>query len=1471
MMKQALWGSNRYLTIANFGSAAPGAIGQRTIMIGSSSLGGLTPGFTTPRLAFTCVGGGGGAIHGVCTNREVGGSDFPLQKWHHIAVTQAPGTGGGGAGASVANMKIYINGVEDTIIIPTSTELNNPDAIAGADCSLGRAPDDNTSYGLSCFVADVAIWSDDLSAAEITTLYNNGRPIDLYTAAPDSTDLIAWWRFDQFASHGKRGDTTGLVYNRAPTPLATTDARITGSLFQHELTPQAGLQLSRFSPNSVDGLNILNNTRNGPYGWPTWKQIRAGEHPVARRLRSLNKIGVLLPPAQVPTFTHSYSGSTLVASYFNGYVPGIKSHTFVDYTEQPIAGESRPIYFTFQDNTSNSNPVNNIVAKVSYANTLDYFTNQGLNNRLNLGKEVDTGHAYNTVANFAINSGLSTVVNYGQRVYPAAENAYRTEVRTRTKFGLSGIWNKLRSLRSNPGLASSSFSRGFISIFHPSQSIWPLDGHNDYRTTSNILPTASNGYSAWIRSASVYIQTPGELQSYYPRYYGSPWGHSSSSPTKYTSLDIGLKPGAMYNFPLVFGSASTTTSIKPVIAGDAEFRMGTKIPYQDNQTYEEFIRLKGKDYSIIPEFRISPLMPTYLNTHQGDFLAHIPEMFSLTGAIIPNSSGSWNNNSFFKVYSNSDFLKYFTVVNNDLNEQRSGELTITQDKMTLSCKGLLKLRPYKGFYPAERTNELALLFRDTCGGLMNEAKTGLGDNAPHYRIPMEMTYAPGIMFNTIKSGLAVSSWTLTNISQSSGGAGMVALRTGSWAAVGTNQAGYVQMAPVPGRSGGGVLGGSAKYYLTQQCPVVGDVSSSFTNAVSGNAGYVINKVPFETIYRPGDFYNATNIGSLTGSKRAGEGGLTLLYDTAPSQSLANGGGVSSYIFPEGSIAATPSPAAGYGQAGIEITNYKSTRMYDLAIDNFLCATSDFFVNNFTNFVSAREEDFATVTSGSQYKLEVEVYRTSVSGGLNREPATASFEMYARADAFGQPIAGKAISDYHYGTLGHVTPPYYDGPAKATLTYTAQYTGKPTLDEVLSNTAIEYERTQPLGARNRIAPKGGTMNLDSSYNFFEKITEVPAGTNEQKFRWLIQSKYETPVINMINTSCSAAPASYMPKIKATGSSVSPATLNTLGLWHQLGQVPKKAENGVFATIVSQESTSPLSGSSLAKVVGFPVGNPQRVGAVRNDVVFEEAVVAIPFYIMSNQRKFIRLSSPEQKKSASYQKITAAMNKYNFPPGLDFTKFASISPVLMYIFEFKTILSQEDVADIWQNVLPDIGERFETSDIVVEEKELLPLLTEVDNLRWMVFKVKKRVATDFERNRRSMVTPHTGALAVSIHEKYSYNWPYDYCSLVELAQIEQNVQWTSRDLRSEEPVVIENFPDPRDALLAPEGPAAAPAPRDVAGPVPNEVTALILPPKVAQEFPDQIVTPPKFDIAKEIPPKPRRVKKRPGKGKKRNRKG
>ena len=214
-------------------------------------------------------------------------SRLELNKWYHAAITY-DGTNPGGSNTA-NHYKIYINGVNDTTV---TQEVNTPNAIGTSpgymcvgvyDASDFNRPsfEDPTFQG---FIADVAIWDDDLSAGEVTTLYNDGNALSLSSGAPHSSDLIAWYRFDPFS-----GDRGYSVLNRAPVATRAASTDLSGGANPEEGLGAVGLPpeilFTRFSPNSIDGLNILLNNRGGTYGWPTWKQIRAGESKVATKLR----------------------------------------------------------------------------------------------------------------------------------------------------------------------------------------------------------------------------------------------------------------------------------------------------------------------------------------------------------------------------------------------------------------------------------------------------------------------------------------------------------------------------------------------------------------------------------------------------------------------------------------------------------------------------------------------------------------------------------------------------------------------------------------------------------------------------------------------------------------------------------------------------------------------------------------------------------------------------------------------------------------------------------------------------------------------------------------------------------------------------------------------------------------------------------------------------------------------------------
>jgi len=155
----------------------------------------------------------------------------------------------------------------------------------------------------------------------------------------------------------------------------------------------------------------------------------------------------------------------------------------------------------------------------------------------------------------------------------------------------------------------------------------------------------------------------------------------------------------------------------------------------------------------------------------------------------------------------------------------------------------------------------------------------------------------------------------------------------------------------------------------------------------------------------------------------------------------------------------------------------------------------------------------------------------------------------------------------------------------------------------------------------------------------------------------------------------------------------------------------------------------------------------------------------------------------------------MKKFSLPPQMDFLNNPNISPFVMYIFEFQHSLSKQDLADIWQNLMPEISRTAEKASAMIEhdigvnyeffgqyEKNAFP-----SNMRWMVFKVKQKARNNFFNvTQQSEVAK--GFTFSALQElqgvssnpeaelTYSYNWPYDFFSLVELGQIEASVTYS-----------------------------------------------------------------------------------------------
>ena len=110
----------------------------------------------------------------------------------------------------------------------------------------------------------------------------------------------------------------------------------------------------------------------------------------------------------------------------------------------------------------------------------------------------------------------------------------------------------------------------------------------------------------------------------------------------------------------------------------------------------------GKEFSIIPEFRISDHVETLLK--KGN-LKKLPDMLEITGG-----EASFNKSdepSFYETYSTTDFLKHFATIKED---HKDFEQPAT---ITLTCKALKKFLTYDSFYPQDRSVDCVAQFYDS--------------------------------------------------------------------------------------------------------------------------------------------------------------------------------------------------------------------------------------------------------------------------------------------------------------------------------------------------------------------------------------------------------------------------------------------------------------------------------------------------------------------------------------------------------------------------------------------------------------------------------------------------------------------------------------------------------------------------------------------------------------------------------------
>ena len=559
-------------------------------------------------------------------------------------------------------------------------------------------------------------------------------------------------------------------------------------------------------------------------------------------------------------------------------------------------------------------------------------------------------------------------------------------------------------------------------------------------------------------------------------------------------------------------------------------------------------------------------------------------------------------------------------------------------------------------------------------------------------------------------------------------------------------------------------------------------------------------------------------------------------------------------------------------------------LYGMMANNFLAETINFFLpsGQLTSLASKKQKDI-TLETGKTYAMRVKMRRSmNIARGSVYHSASAdkpymppqdvitqtgstepelreTFTMYSRPSSFGPPTRGQNILTKDHDTLlddatltlhsfqipnrydtstagspggdttftytldsrrGYnfpFTPPYYHGEGWCHIIFTATSSSM-SIKEIQNQSSYEYTSLNLKGVGT--LPSLAIPGVGSQGRAVAGSLIVDSGA-EIDNRWIIQTKFETPMLNFNHVTSSDGSITYP---------ASAAESVPVGMWHQHGRIPEENE-GVFLQVgpIPENYQTQVMGRSsddiylnMAEALGFS-GLTTKLGRIRPSKKIHEAVVAVPFIEENGNKKFFRIDigmvnsyraggtlrasltqgDPQNQIGRSVLNQLQKMEKYIFPPSFDFLNGdpLSIDPIAMYIFEFSHTLSQQDLSDIWQNLPPDIGTTMEESEVAITHpllrKELLggagnqsgnTFVDIPDRLKWMVFKVKQRANSNYfmktvlrnpaiDSANDQPFSPVDGSVQDEFgkNSRIQYNWPYDFFSLVELVKIDSEIEF------------------------------------------------------------------------------------------------
>lgn len=1190
-------------------------------------------------------------------------------------------------------------------------------------------------------------------------------------------------------------------------------------------------------------LQGLLSHRGGPAGGANWKLYRKDNHPIVRYQRNHNQIGYL----QENLFIKSDS-------------------TIKNFTEPPITSKYKPLIYKVK--TSDQPSVTTALG--SLGNIHKHFTDHTRESKLSpeysgihldyiLPLRSEAGKIFNQTYSpytsflnyFDYNNYLALrmiEVSYAETIYPKALYTYLSGTRKRINF-TNDFWRDRRDDRTKNDLVNS------MSEVIETSSIWKLDAHIDFSRDESVS-------GAYIPYSGGMTQEDGvgELQNCYSLFhYGTASNivpavnynrrikllhHNRVEISRDTSTefyDARENLGAP-GYPIPRFADLTNSSFPSRFSasvGDTLWEVSSNDNYKpfydsyDEYAEEGFRNLK--DGTILPEFRISEKMndylaamktatPNYNNYNPSSFFAVAVDpsnnsglqiqsgLLSLTGAATYNSTEEFLNRYVF-----SDFYDYFKLVEEDYEDKITIKKQVRTTRHKLTCEAMLKFLPYNGFYPSERTAQLGQIFSESINRLELE-----GSDA-NLRTAMQPYFAPGILYNSIKSGIAVDYPIFDNASDFSS--------------------------------------------VDSVC---------WGTAISGNFS---KRIPFGELIEPSqnnlivdaevdpDFaINSTASFQSTTSNHT----FAMSNFLAASMDLFIGRDSEEQGMIKANIPNTKDGDVVIGEDGVyamSINLFNSTNI--TTYSDYVTAAAKMRSAEYANTAGAR-----FLTSSLQVNnLSVTMYSRAITG--------YDIDPFLYGSSFGPPVETGELSEqdgFAYTSTGLTgsafdpfTPAYYNGFGNVTITIPLTV-GVTTREDIFASASYTYTRLRTLAypvsgnnfteAYNAAAETTNfkySMQLSSSLFLGDESEQqviyesrpelnIPRDSTETTIKQVVAFKprWESPVLDFSN-------------ITPTESFVSGNVAK--GMWHQYGEIPERLSGIKLLTQAGPDINS--SYKDLASLLNINTNQISKIGKINQSSginssknqkrEFSEAIIAIPFKYKKNldqtilyriDKKQVNLikdnlyTYPEDRydpltpynirsfdeieqltttntetklrpESEDLYNLMMMMRKYVLPPHFDFLHNDSVSPFVMFMMEYSIALTQKDLQNIWQNVeptfarralkiknetnmhlmpttltqrmQPNTGENFPPYHPYFAPTDASSVLDGLSNVfdpaktRWAVFKVKKRAAMNYNsivgkirQDDKEYIRQDLG-IAATRDFLYSYNWPNDFFSLIELAKI------------------------------------------------------------------------------------------------------